>query len=187
MSSIPYSVILTHKNSVLPLPDIHSHQNFCKKFLKAHQSYEKYTNNSKSKITFINENVFLYNKKDQKLQNQIDILHWLGTLNQDERLSLFSIKNKWLMNIFSQMLFIYYKMGNYSYKPMSEMCIFFYNQKNFSSKEEMSSSLLTFLYERLREKNIEFNSSTTPLPLPPPDTKKKTQKKMMKLFMNMMN
>ena len=177
MSSIPYSVILTHKNSVLPLPDIQSHQNFCKKFLKAHQSYEKYTNNSKSKITFINENVFLYNKKDQKLQNQIDILHWLGTLNQDERLSLFSIKNKWLMNIFSQMLFIYYKMGNYSYKPMSEMCIFFYNQKNFSSKEEMSSSLLTFLYERLREKNIEFNSSTTPLPLPPPDTKKKNSEK----------
>ena len=177
MSSIPYSVILTHKNSVLPLPDIQSHQNFCKKFLKAHQSYEKYTNNSKSKITFINENVFLYNKKDQKMQNQIDILHWLGTLNQDERLSLFSIKNKWLMNIFSQMLFIYYKMGNYSYKPMSEMCIFFYNQKNFSSKEEMSSSLLSFLYERLKEKKIEFNSSTPPLPLPPPDTKKKSLEK----------
>ena len=177
MSSIPYSVILTHKNSVLPLPDIQSHQNFCKKFLKAHQSYEKYTNNSKSKITFINENVFLYNKKDQKMQNQIDILHWLGTLNQDERLSLFSLKNKWLMNIFSQMLFIYYKMGNYSYKPMSEMCIFFYNQKNFSSKEEMSSSLLSFLYERLKEKKIEFNSSTPPLPLLPPDTKKKSLEK----------
>ena len=177
MSSIPYSVILTHKNSVLPLPDIHSHQNFCKKFLKAHQSYEKYTNNSKSKITFINENVFLYNKKDQKLQNQIDILHWLGTLNQDERLSLFSIKNKWLMNIFSQMLFIYYKMGNYSYKPMSEMCIFFYNQKNFSSKEEMSGSLLKFLYEKLKEKKIEFNSTTPPPVLPPLDTKKKNSEK----------
>ena len=177
MSSIPYSVILTHKNSVLPLPDIHSHQNFCKKFLKAHQSYEKRTNNSKSKITFINENVFLYNKKDQKLQNQIDILHWLGTLNQDERLSLFSIKNKWLMNIFSQMLFIYYKMGNYSYKPMSEMCIFFYNQKNFSSKEEMSGSLLKFLYEKLKEKKIEFNSTTPPPVLPPLDTKKKNSEK----------
>ena len=177
MSSIPYSVILTHKNSVLPLPDIYSHQNFCKKFLKAHQSYEKYTNNSKSKITFINENVFLYNKKDQKLQNQIDILHWLGTLNQDERLSLFSIKNKWLMNIFSQMLFIYYKMGNYSYKPMSEMCIFFYNQKNFSSKEEMSGSLLNFLYDRLKEKKIEFNSSTSPPSLPQPDTKRKNSEK----------
>jgi len=177
MSSIPYSVILTHKNSVLPLPDIHSHQNFCKKFLKAHQSYEKHTNNSKSKITFINENVFLYNKKDQKLQNQIDILHWLGTLNQDERLSLFSIKNKWLMNIFSQMLFIYYKMGNYSYKPMSEMCIFFYNQKNFSSKEEMSGSLLKFLYEKLKEKKIEFNSTTPPPVLPPLDTKKKNSEK----------
>ena len=88
MSSIPYSVILTHKNNVFSLSDTQSHQYFCKKFLKAHQSYEKYTNNSKSKITFINENVFLYNKKDQKMQNQIDILNWIESLNQDERLSL---------------------------------------------------------------------------------------------------
>ena len=177
MSSIPYSVILTHKNNVFSLSDTQSHQYFCKKFLKAHQSYEKYTNNSKSKITFINENVFLYNKKDQKMQNQIDILNWIESLNQDERLSLFSINNKWLMNIFSQMLFIYFKMGNYSYKPMSEMCIFFYNQKNFSSKEEMSGSLLKFLYEKLKEKKIEFNSTTPPPVLPPLDTKKKNSEK----------
>ena len=174
MSSIPYSVILTHKNNVFSLSDTQSHQYFCKKFLKAHQSYEKYTNNSKSKITFINENVFLYNKKDQKMQNQIDILNWIESLNQDERLSLFSINNKWLMNIFSQMLFIYFKMGNYSYKPMSEMCIFFYNQKNFSSKEEMSESLLNFLYDKLKEKKIEFNPQS---PIPSCAPKKNYEKK----------
>ena len=157
MSSIPYSIILTHKNNVLSLTDIQEHQNFCKKFLKAHQSYEKYNkNNSKSKITFINENVFLYNKKDQKVQNQIDIINWLETLNQEERLSLFSIKNKWLINIFSQMFYIFYKMGNYSYKPFSEMCLFFYNQKNYSSREENSNSLYNFLFKILEQKQIEF-------------------------------
>ena len=156
MSSIPYSIILTHKNNVLSFTDIQEHQNFCKKFLKAHQSYEKYKNNSKSKITFINENVFLYNKKDQKVQNQIDIINWLETLNQEERLSLFSIKNKWLINIFSQMFYIFYKMGNYSYKPLSEMCLFFYNQKNYSSREENSNSLHNFLFKILEQKHIEF-------------------------------
>ena len=159
MSSIPYSIILSHKNNVLSFNDIQDHQNFCKKFLKAHQSYEKYKNNSKSKITFINENVFLYNKKDQKVQNQIDIINWLETLNQEERLSLFSIKNKWLINIFSQMFYIFYKMGNYSYKPFSEMCLFFYNQKNYSSREENSNSLHSFLFKILEQKQIGFDES----------------------------
>ena len=145
MSSTPYSVILTHKINVLPLSYIHDHQNFCKKFLKAHQTYEKYKSNGKSKITFVNENVFLYNEKDQKLQNQIDILNWLNKLTQEERLSLFSLKNKWLINIFSQMFYIYYKMGNYNYKPLSEMCIFFNNQKNYLSKEENSNILQEYL------------------------------------------
>ena len=65
MCSIPYSVILTHKNNILPLFDIHERQNFCKKFLKAHQSYEKYKSNGKSKITFVNENVFYIIKKNK--------------------------------------------------------------------------------------------------------------------------
>ena len=164
MSSTPYSVILTHKINVLPLSYIHDHQNFCKKFLKAHQSFEKYKNNSKSKITFINENVFLYNNKDQKLQNQIDILTWLNTLNLDERLSLFSIKSKWLINIFSQMFYIYYKMGNYSYKPTSEMCIFFYNQKNFSPRDENSISFRNFLFRILDQKKIKFGN-IPPIPI----------------------
>ena len=157
MSSIPYTVILTHKINVLPLSYIQEQQNFCKKFLKAQQTYEKYKSNGKSKITFVNENVFLYNEKDQKLQNQIDILNWLNKLTQEERLSLFSLKNKWLINIFSQMFYIYYKMGNYSYKPISDMCVFFNNQKNYLSKEENSNILFEYLKKILEKKNIELS------------------------------
>jgi hypothetical protein len=76
----------------------------------------------------------------------------MNSLNQDERLSLFSIKNKWLMNIFSQMFFIYYKMGNYSYKPLSEMCIFFNNQKNYSPREENTNPFQDFLTRILEQK-----------------------------------
>ena len=64
-------------------------------------------------------------------------------------------------------------MGNYSYKPMSEMCIFFYKQKNFSSKEEMSNSLLKFLYDKLKEKKIEFNPQS---PIPGGAPKKNSEK-----------
>ena len=167
MASIPYSIILTHKNNVLSLSDVQTHQNFCKKFLKAQQYYEKYNNNSKSKITFINSNVYL---SIQKSQNQTDILNWLETLNQEDRLSLFSIKNKWLINIFSQMFYIYYKMGNYSYKPLSEMSVFFNDQKNYTSKE--NDYLLNFLLRILEPKNIKFN----PLPLISSSTKKNQTK-----------
>ena len=179
MTSIPYSVILTHKNNVLPLSDVHDHQNFCKKFLKAHQTYEKYKNNSKSKITFVNDNVYLC---DQNQQNQLDILNWMNSLNQDERLSLFSIKNKWLMNIFSQMFFIYYKMGNYSYKPLSEMCIFFNNQKNYSPREENSNPFQDFLTRILEQKKIDF------CPLPPiPNSKKKIDEEKNKKILEINN
>ena len=179
MTSIPYSVILTHKNNVLPLSDVHDHQNFCKKFLKAHQTYEKYKNNSKSKITFVNDNVYLC---DQNQQNQLDILNWMNSLNQDERLSLFSIKNKWLMNIFSQMFFIYYKMGNYSYKPLSEMCIFFNNQKNYSPREENSNPFQDFLTRILEQKKIDFCT------LPPiPNSKKKIDEEKNKKILEINN
>ena len=172
MSSTPYSVILTHKINVLPLSYIHDHQNFCKKFLKAQQTYEKYKSNGKSKITFVNENVFLYNEKDQKLQNQIDVLNWLSKLNQEERLSLFSLKNKWLINIFSQMFYIYYKMGNYNYKPLSEMSIFFNNQKNYLSKEENSNILQEYLKSILGNKNIEISENSSILELKEEKNKK---------------
>ena len=153
MSSIPYSILLCQKEHVLPMSAIQEHQKFCKKFLKAHQTFEKYKNNSNSKLAFINDNVFLFN---QKKQSQTDILTWFDSLSEEEKLSLFSIKNKWLVNIFTQMFFIYYKMGNYSYKPLSDMCFCFEDQKKYLSRDQKNNSLNT-LYELLESKNISFN------------------------------
>ena len=152
MASIPYSILLCQKEHVLPMSTIQEHQKFCKKFLKAHQTFEKYKNNSNSKLAFINDNVFLFNKKKQ---SQMDILAWLDSLSDEEKLSLLSIKNKWLVNIFTQMFFIYYKMGNYSYKPLPDMCFCFEDQKKYLSKDQKDNSLNN-LYEKLESKNISF-------------------------------
>ena len=152
MASIPYSILLCQKEHVLPMSTIQEHQKFCKKFLKAHQTFEKYKNNSNSKLAFINDNVFLFN---QKKQSQTDILTWFDSLSEEEKLSLFSIKNKWLVNIFTQMFFIHYKMGNYSYKPLSDMCFCFEDQKKYLSRDQKSNSLNS-LYELLESKNISF-------------------------------
>ena len=137
MASIPYSILLTQKQNVLPISTIQEHQKFCKKFQKAHQTFEKYKNNPNSKLIFISDNVFLFNQKKQK---QADILNWFNTLPEEEKLSILSIKNKWLVNIFTQLFFIYYKMGNYSYKPLSDMCFFFEDQKNYLSREQKDNS-----------------------------------------------
>ena len=153
MASIPFSILLSQKNNVLPIQEIQEHQKFCKAFLKVQNSFEKYNNNSKSKITFTNDNVFLCNSKNQKKQNQIDILNWLNSLSSEDRLSIFSIKNKWLANIFIQMCYIYYKMGNYSYKPKSDMCVFFSEQKIFSLKEDNTFSPSGYLSDIGSKKN----------------------------------
>ena len=153
MASIPFSILLSPKQNVLPISIIQEQQKFCKKFLKAHQNFEKYKNNSNSKLAFINDNVFLFSQKKQK---QLDILTWFNSLNEEEKISLFSIKNKWLVNIFSQLFFIFYKMGNYSYKPLSDMCFFFEDQKKYLSKDQKNTSL-NALFELLESKNISFN------------------------------
>ena len=155
MASIPYSILLTQKQNVLPISTIQEHQKFCKKFQKAHQTFEKYKNNPNSKLIFISDNVFLFNQKKQK---QADILNWFNTLPEEEKLSILSIKNKWLVNIFTQLFFIYYKMGNYSYKPLSDMCFFFEDQKNYLSREQKDNSFNS-LFELLESKNIKINQS----------------------------
>ena len=155
MASIPYSILLSEKESVLPKSTIQEHQKFCKNFIRAHQSYEKYKNNSKSKLAFINENVFILN---QKKQIQSDILTWFSSLPEKEKIKIFSIKNKWLVNFFMQLFFIYYKMGNYSYKPLPEMEIFFDDQKKYTSKDE-NNNCFNYLFEILKSKNISFNSN----------------------------
>ncbi len=135
MASIPYTLLLSQKNNVIPLSTIQDHQKFCRKFIKAHQTFEKYKNNSQNKIAFYNDTVYLLNQK----QSQLDIIEWLNSLKEEEKLSLLSIKNKWLVNIFTQLFFIYYKIGNYKYKPLDHMHIFFDDQKNYFSKEAMNS------------------------------------------------
>ena len=135
MASIPYTILLSQKNNVIPLSTIQDHQKFCRKFIKAHQTFEKYKNNSQNKIAFYNDTVYLLNQK----QSQLDIIEWLNSLKEEEKLSLLSIKNKWLVNIFTQLFFIYYKIGNYNYKPLDHMHIFFDDQKNYFSKEAMNS------------------------------------------------
>ena len=65
MASIPYSILLSQKQNVLPISAIQEHQQFCKKFLKAHQTFEKYKNNSKSKLAFVNDYVLLFNQKSK--------------------------------------------------------------------------------------------------------------------------
>ena len=74
------------------------------------------------------------------------------------------------------MFFIYYKLGNYSYKPSSEMCIFFNNQKNYSTKEENSNPLQEFLINVLINKKIDF-CAIPPFPIPQKKMMKKRKKK----------
>ena len=152
MASIPYSILLSPKPNVLPISTIQEHQKFCIKFLKAHQNFEKYKNNSNSKLAFIYDNVFLFN---QKKQSQNEILTWFNSLSEEEKLSLFAIKNKWLVNIFTQLFFIYFKMGNYSYKPLSDMCFCFEDQKKYLSRDQKTDSFNS-LFKLLESKNISF-------------------------------
>jgi len=156
MASIPYSILLTQKENVLPMSTIQEHQKFCRKFLKVHQAFEKYNNNSKNKLILTNDNVYFFSRKKQ---TQKDILAWFKSLPIEEKLTILSIKNKWLVNIFSQMFYIYYKMGNYSYKPLQEMYIFFDDQRKYLSRSESGNSLKP-LYEILESKNISFNPSS---------------------------
>ena len=149
MASIPYSILLSQKQNVLPVSTIEEHQKFCIKFIKAHHTFEKYKNNSNSKLAFINDTVFLINQK----KNQLDVLEWFNSLSEEQKLSLLSIKNKWLVNIFTQLFFIYYKMGNYSYKPLSDMCFCFEDQKKYLARDQRENSYNN-LYKILESKNI---------------------------------
>ena len=156
MSSLPYSILLKQQPNILPISSIIEHQKFCKKFIKAHQTFEKYKNNSKNKVAFINNNVYLLANKDQ---NQSEILDWFNSLQQEEKLSIFSIKNLWLTKQFTQMIYIFYKMGNYNYKPILDMCVFFKEQKNYIFKEESKISF-SYISDILAKWNIPFNSNT---------------------------
>jgi len=147
MASLPYSLLFNQNDNILPISIIQDHQKFCRQFMKAHQTFEKY-NKTKSKLAFINDNVFLFCKKKQ---NQEDILNWFNSLSIEEKRSILSIKNKWLVNIFSQLFYIYYKMGNYCFKPLGEMFIFFDDQKKYLNKSDNCNPFIP-LFEILESK-----------------------------------
>ena len=151
MASIPYSILLSKDPNIISLSTIQEHQKFCYKFIKELQIFEKHKNNSKSKLIFLNNNVILFN---QKKQNQSEILSWFNSLKENEKLTIMSIKNEWLINIFTQLFFIYNKVGNFSYKTIGEMEIFFNEQKKYYSKDETNITL----FEELKSKNISFES-----------------------------
>ena len=153
MTSIPFSILLSSKSNILPLSTIQNHQKFCQKFLKAHQSFEKYKNNAKSKLAFVNENVFLVRQKEQ---NQQDVLNWFDSLTIEQKTKICSIKNKWLANIITQLFYIYYKVGNCVYKPISEMALLFEDQKKYLQKEEINY-LTQKLNNILSSPNSKFN------------------------------
>ena len=153
MITIPFSILLSSKSNILPLPTIQEHQKFCQKFLKAHQSFGKYKNNSKSKLAFVNENVFLIHQKEQ---NQQDVLNWFDSLTIEQKMKICSIKNKWFANIITQLFNIYYKVGNCVYKPISEMALLFAEQRKYLQKEEIN-----YLSQKLNDifssSNYKFN------------------------------
>ena len=112
MSSIPYCILLTQDEKILPSSTIQEHQKFCKSFLA---SYE----NRKSK-----DEMHL-SKKEKKR-----IFKWFKNLTEHQKISICTIKNKWLVNIIIQLYLIYNTYDSYYIKPNFEMANLFQTQNN---------------------------------------------------------
>ena len=97
MSSLPYSILLTENEEILPQLSIQEHQKFCKSLLKFYQSYKKRNSNEKSDKNKLKiEDEYF---KTQKKQKQEEILKWFENLSEYEKIKICTIKNKWLVNI----------------------------------------------------------------------------------------
>ena len=134
MSSLPYSILLTENEEILPQLSIQEHQKFCKSLLKFYQSYKKRNSNEKSdknKLK-IEEEYF----KTQKKQKQEEILKWFENLSEYEKIKICTIKNKWLVNILIQLYIIYNTYDSCYIRPNSPMEDLFQPQKNFSHEDE---------------------------------------------------
>ena len=103
MSSLPYSILTKEDNDILPLLSINDHQKFCTSLLKSYQSYKKKAVEEKTdKYKYKSEEEFL---QTQRKQNQEDIMKWFENLSEYQRISICTIKNKWLINILTNHLF----------------------------------------------------------------------------------
>ena len=113
MSSIPICILSTQDEKILPSATIQEHQKFCKSFLALYE-------NRKSK-----DELNLSKKKQKK------IFKWFKSLTENQKISICTIKNKWLVNILIQLYLIYNTYDSCYIKPNFEMAKLFQAQKNF--------------------------------------------------------
>ena len=112
MSSIPYCILLTQDEKILPLETIQEHQKFCKSFLALYE-------NRKSK-----DELHLSEKNKKK------IFKWFKNLTEHQKISICTIKNKWLVNILIQLYLIYNTYDSCYIKPNFDMANLFQIQNN---------------------------------------------------------
>ena len=113
MCSIPYCILSTQDENILPQDTIQEHQKFCKSFLALYENRKIKDELNVSKI-------------DQK-----KIFEWFKNLTENQKISICTIKNKWLVNILIQLYLIYNTYDSCYIKPNFEMAKLFQAQKNF--------------------------------------------------------
>ena len=158
MSSLPFSVLSTQMDDILPLISIQEHQKFCKSFLKSYQSYKKRVSDEKTDINkHQSEDDFV---QTQKKQNQEEILKWFENLTIYQRIKICTIKNKWLVNLLIQLYLVYKTYDTCYLKPIIEMADLFQAQKNFSHGNEDSqfNSINNILSHQNYPKNTFFQN-----------------------------
>ena len=134
MSSLPYFILSCQNEEILSSLTVQEHQKFCKLLLKSYQSYEKRKSEEKAdKNKFKSEEEFL---QTQRKQNQEDIMKWFENLSEYQRISICTIKNKWLINILIQLYLLYKTYDSCFLKPILDMENLFQPQKNFSHDGE---------------------------------------------------
>ena len=137
MISLPISVLTTNEENFISQSTIQEHQKFCKALLKSYHSFKnkKIGVQGKTKTKFkFEENFFSENKKF----NQEDVFKWFGNLNEEERIKICTIKNKWLVNILIQIYLLSVTYDDISLKPLDEMEDLFNDNKNFEHIEDNS-------------------------------------------------
>ena len=103
MASIPYSILFNQNENILPVSIIQDHQKFCRQFMKAHQTFEKY-NKTKSKLAFINDNVFLFCKKKTKSRRYIKLVEFI--INRGKKINFVHKEQMACKYFFSVVLYL---------------------------------------------------------------------------------
>ena len=130
MSSLPFSILLSQNEEVIPLLSIQEHQKFCKSLLKSYLTYKSRISDEKTdKNKYISEQDYF---QTQKKQNQKEIMKWFETLTIYQRIKICTIKNKWLVNILIQFYLMYKTYDSCYLIPIKEMKDLFQPQKHFS-------------------------------------------------------